>query len=379
MAGVTSTDATTHGPDDTAGPGRISYERTDFGTTAAGEPVDQWVMDDGTLRLGVLTYGATIRTLEVPAGTGGDRVDVVLGFDDVAGYEQTTAFIGALVGRLANRLSNARFTLDSTTYEIAANEGANALHGGTDGFNRRIWSAEPIDGGLRLSLTSPAGDQGFPGRLEVTVDYLLLPGGTLRLRYAATTDAPTVVNLTQHAYFNLAGGAGGSPVPTLDGHTLQVGSGHYTPVDPALLPSGEIAHVTGTPMDLRTPQSLDFLNLDHNLVLDEEPEETGHGHGHGSAQAEDGLPAQHFAARLRHEASGRTMTVTTSEPAVQVYTGGKLDGSQTGKSGALHAAGAGVCLETQGFPDAPNHADFPSVVLRPGEQYLTVTDWAFSS
>nr|WP_269809453.1 aldose epimerase family protein [Kineosporia rhizophila] len=339
-------------------------------------------MDDGTLRVSVLTLGGNIQALEVPAGSGEGRVDVVLGFDEVAGYENTKAFISALIGRVANRLTGSKFTLDGTEYQVSANEGANSLHGGVEGFNKRIWAAEQIPGGLRLSLTSPDGDQGYPGELTVVVDYLLLPGGTFRIRYDATTSAPTVVNLTQHAYFNLAGAGTGST----DGHTLRVASGHYTPVNQELLPSGEIAHVVGTPMDLRTAQELDFLNLDHNLVLDEEEPaeaeaEAGHGHGHGHTvgSAEDGLPAQHFCAELKHTASGRTLTVTTSEPAVQIYTGSQLDRSDVGKGGVVYGPGAGLCIETQNFPDAPNHEEFPSIVLRPGERYLTVTDWKFSA
>ncbi|GLY27335.1 aldose epimerase family protein [Kineosporia sp. NBRC 101731] len=376
---MTSTDISAGTSDNSDASGGIVYERSAFGVTSAGEPVERWTLDDGTLRVSVLTYGGNIQKLEVPAGPDGqERVDVVLGFDDIAGYEGTKAYISALIGRVANRLTNSTFTLDGTEYKITANEAPNSLHGGVDGFNRRIWAAEPIEGGLRLSLTSPDGDQGYPGELTVTVDYLLLPGGTFRIRYDATTSAPTLINLTQHAYFNL-GGVNGTP--SIDGQTLQVASGHYTPVDQALLPSGEIAHVVGTPMDLRTPQPLDFLSLDHNLVLDEQEEtEAGHGHGHGhtATEAHDDLPARHFAAKLRHEASGRTLTVSTSEPAIQVYTGSKLDGSDTGKGGVVYGASAGVCLETQNFPDAPNHEDFPSIVLRPGEQYLTVTDWAFS-
>jgi len=374
---VTSTDTSAGTPENSDAPGAIVYERSAFGVTSAGAPVERWIMDDGTLRVGVLTYGGMIQTLEVPSGSSGvsgERVDVVLGFDDVAGYEKTKSYMSALIGRVANRLTNSKFTLDGTEYQVTANEGANSLHGGVDGFNRRIWAIEPIEGGLRLTLTSPDGDQGYPGELAVTVDYLLLPGGTFRIVYGATTDAPTLVNLTQHAYLNLGGVSGH---PSNDGQTLQVASGHYTPVNQALLPSGEIAHVVGTPMDLRKPQLLDFLNLDHNLVLDE-PEavedEAGHGHGHGHAGEH-----LHFAAKLTHEASGRTLTVSTTEPAVQVYTGSQLDGSDTGKGGVVYPASSGLCLETQNFPDAPNHEDFPSIVLRPGEQYLTVTEWTFGS
>ena len=355
----------------------ITYADQLFGVTATGESVQRWTMDDGEVRIQVLSLGAVIQSLEVPDGVGG-RVDVVLGFDDVAGYQNTKTFAGAVVGRVANRLSEARFTLDGVEYSIVPNEGTTALHGGLDGFHRRIWSVEPYaepEGtadrgeGLRLRLTSPDGDQGFPGKLDVTVDYLLVPGQrTLRIDYRATTDAPTVVNLTQHAYFNLAGSlpVGTAESPTLDGQQLQVDAAHYTPVDGKLLPSGEEAHTIGTSFDLREPQPLDFLNLDHNLILG------------------DGLPVPpgeplRWAAALEDPASGRRMEVLSTEPGIQVYTGAGLDGSEIGKGGIAYQKGAAICLETQHFPDAPNHPEFPSTTLRPGEEYLSRTEWRFSA
>src|SRR5689334_18894765 len=245
-------------------------------------------MDDGEIAVGVLSLGGIIQSLEVPDAAD-QRADIVLGFDDVAGYEATKTFAGALIGRFANRIADGRFTLDGVEYAITPNEGTTALHGGLEGFHRRIWSIEPYaepvnepaaDGGtdsgtdgaldlpgvgLRLRLVSPDGDQGFPGRLEVTVDYLLVPGQRrLKIHYRAVTDRPTVVNLTQHAYFNLAGSlpVGTATSPVLDGQLLQVEAAHYTPVDGRLPPSGEEAHTIGTSFDLRQPQPLDFLSLD---------------------------------------------------------------------------------------------------------------------
>lgn len=350
----------------------ITYTEQPFGVTATGETVQRWTMDDGEVAVGVLSLGGIIQSLEVPDGAGG-RVDVVLGFDDVAGYETSKTFAGALIGRLANRLADGRFTLDGVEYSVVPNEGTTALHGGLDGFHRRIWTIEPSaesDGegqGLRLRLVSPDGDQGFPGRLEVTVDYLLVPGQrTLKINYSATTDKPTVVNLTHHAYFNLAGSnPGGSASPTLDGHRIQVAAAHYTPVDGRLLPSGEEAHTIGTSFDLRDPQPLDFLSLDHNLILG------------------DGLPVPpgeplRWAAALEHTASGRRLEVLSTEPGIQVYTGGGLDGTEVGKGAIAYQKGAGICLETQHFPDAPNHPEFPSTTLRPGEKYLSRTEWHFA-
>jgi aldose 1-epimerase len=366
----------------------IAYTNQPFGVTATGEPVERWTMDDGEIAVGVLNLGGIIQSLELPDAAD-QRADIVLGFDDVAGYEATKTFAGALIGRFANRIADGRFTLDGVEYAITPNEGTTALHGGLEGFHRRIWSIEPYsepvggaDGGsegstdgtadapgvgLRLRLVSPDGDQGFPGRLEVTVDYLLVPGQRrLKINYRATTDQPTVVNLTHHAYFNLAGSlpVGTATSPTLDGQRLQVDAAHYTPVDGRLLPSGEEAHTIGTSFDLRQPQPLDFLSLDHNLILG------------------DGLPVPagqplRWAAALEHPASGRRMEVLTSEPGIQVYTGVGLDGSEVGKGGIAYQKGGGICLETQHFPDAPNHPAFPSTTLRPGEEYRSRTEWRF--
>jgi aldose 1-epimerase len=382
----------------------ITYAEADFGVTATGEPVKRWTIDDGEIAVDVLTLGGIIQSLQVP-DAGGQRADVVLGFDDVVGYETSKTFAGALIGRLANRLSGARFSLDGVEYQVNPNEGGTALHGGAGGFHQQIWSVEPYSddagAGLRLHLVSPDGDQGFPGRLAVTVDYLLVPGRRrLKIRYSARTDRPTVVNLTQHAYFNLGGSV--LSAPSLDGHRLQVNAAHYTPVNGRGLPSGEIAHVVGTPFDLRRPQSLDFLNVDHNLILDEPSSESsqadgeaesagesghGHGHGHGhrhghadgvAADSEAG-PTAHLAAILEHPGTGRRMEVLTTEPAVQVYSGAGLDGSEVGKSGVRYQRCAAVCLETQHYPDAPNQPDFPSTTLRPGEEFRSLTEWRFST
>jgi aldose 1-epimerase len=342
----------------------IAYAEAGFGVTAAGESVTRWTIDDGELAVGVLSLGGIIHSLQVP-DPAGRRDDVVLGFDDVAGYEASKGFVGALIGRLANRLAGGEFTLDGTRHRLATNERGNTLHGGPEGFHRRIWSIEPYaDGtgtGLRLGLVSPDGDQGFPGRLEVTVDYLLVPGRRrLDIRYSARTDQATVVNLTQHAYFNL----GAAPAKGRDGHLLQVRADHYTPVDGRGLPSGEIAHVIGTSFDLNQPQSLDFLSLDHNLVL--------------GAPVPPGGPLRP-AATLVHPASGRRLEVFSTEPGIQVYTGGGLDGTELGKGAVRYQRGAGICLETQHFPDAPNQPDFPSTTLRPGEEFSSRTQWRFSS
>lgn len=344
----------------------ITYSDEVFGQTQQGTPVRRWTIDDGELSVGVLELGGTVQSLLVP-GAGGERADVVLGFDDVAGYEGTKTYAGGIIGRLANRLTGGSFTLDGATWQTDTNEGPNTVHGGPVGFNRRLWTVDPIstdDGsGLRLTLVSEAGDQGFPGRLSVEVTYLLVPGERrLLMSFAATTDAPTVVNLTQHGYYNLAGQAAIGGSAGLDGHQLQVFAGHYTPVDGQGLPSNsEEAHVVGTPFDLREPRDLDFLSFDHNFVID----------------GWDGETLQP-AAVLSHAGAGRTLEIRTTQPGLQVYTGNGFDGSEAGKGGGRFRAGAALALEAQHLPDSPNQPGYPSVVLRPGETFAARTELRFS-
>jgi aldose 1-epimerase len=345
----------------------ITYSDEVFGRTAQGAPVRRWTIDDGDVSVGVLDLGGTIQSLHVP-GADGERADVVLGFDDVAGYERTKTYAGGLIGRLANRLTGGSFTLDGTTWQTDTNEGPNTVHGGPVGFDRRLWTVTRIstdDGsGLRLALVSEAGDQGFPGRLTVEATYLLVPGEQrMILSFTATTDAPTVVNLTQHSYFNLAGQAAIGGPAGLDGHRLQVFAGHYTPVDGHGLPSNsEEAHVVGTPFDLREPRDVEFLSFDHNFVIDGWDGET-----------------LRPAAVLSHAGSGRTLEISTDQPGLQVYTGIGFDGSEAGKGGGRFRPGAALALEAQHLPDSPNQPGYPSVVLRPGETYTSRTEWRFSA
>jgi aldose 1-epimerase len=269
---------------------------------------------------------------------------VVLGYGELDGYTSeayaaSMPYYGAIIGRYGNRIAGARFSLDGRTYELPANNGPNSLHGGELGFHVRVWDAEPVPGGVRLTRTSRDGECGYPGNLEVAVTYALDAGDRLRIDYAATTDAPTVVNLTNHAYWNLAGGG------TIDGHELRIGASRYTPVDAALIPTGELADVAGTPMDFRAARTIGAYDYDHNWVLDG-----------GDA------------AFLRDPASGRTLTISTSEPGLQFYAGGMLETPR-----------AGLALETQHFPDSPNRPDFPSTVLRPGETFSSSTVLAFGA
>jgi len=350
-----------------------SISREGWGTTAEG-PVDRYLLSNGRgMRVALLTHGGIVQSLEVP-DRHGDPANVVLGFDRLQGYlDNPGPYFGALIGRYGNRIAEGRFTLDDTTYRMPVNNGPNSLHGGTAGFDKRLWSATPLDQdgtvGLDLRFVSPDGDQGYPGTLTVAVRYTLTPEHELRIDYEATTDAPTVVNLTNHSYFNLAGEGSGD----VYGHQLRINASHFTPVDAGLIPTGRIAPVSGTPLDFRqhTPVGsrlrTDDTQLryaggyDHNWVLDRQ--------GDGLAPA----------ARLTEPASGRTLSVHTTEPGLQFYSGNFLDGTIAGTGGRLYRQGDGLALETQHFPDSPNQPDFPSTVLRPGQTYRSATVLRFGA
>ncbi len=345
------------------------------GTLDDGTPVERYVLRSEALEVAVLTYGGIVQSLHAP-DRDGRRADVVLGFEDVRRYQDASPYFGALIGRYANRIAQGRFELDGRTYELPVNNGPNTLHGGTEGFDKRIWDAEELPGGagVRLSLTSPDGDQGFPARLEVAVTYTV-DGDRLRMDYEARNAEPeggsrTVVNLTNHSYWNLAGEGSGS----VGEHELQVNASRYTPVSATAIPLGAPAPVEGTPFDFRTPTAIgarwregdDQLvvagGYDHNLVLDGGP-------AAGSSE-EDRLP---LAAVVHEPGSGRVLEVWTDQPGVQFYSGNFLDGTLRGKGGRLYRQGDGFCLETQHWPDSPNHPDYPSTVLGPQETFRTST------
>lgn len=317
-----------------------------------------FLLSAGGLTLEVLTAGASVRRLVVDDGDG--PVDVVLGHADPATYATGGGYLGATVGRFTNRLAGGRFTLDGHEYRVPANDGANALHGGPEGWDARDWEVlEESPTRVVLGLTSPDGDQGLPGEVVARASYEV-SADTVTLRHHATTDAPTLLGMTNHAYVDLDRGGGAA------GHTLEVAASAYTPVGPDLLPTGELAPVAGTPFDLRSPRLLaDVLatedeqlarggGLDHNLVLD----------GRGLRRA----------ARLVG-AGGRWLELSTDRPGLQVYTGAHFDGTVTGLDGRPLDRYAGVALEAQGFPDAPHHPGFPSAVLRPGEEFTATTVW----
>ncbi|MFE3903100.1 aldose epimerase family protein [Streptomyces sp. NPDC059153] len=318
----------------------------EFGTLADGAVVHRWTLERDGTRVRVLTYGGIVQSVEVP-GRDGVRAGVALGLPDLAGYETYSGpYFGALVGRYANRIGGARFELDGQTHRVTRNEGRNHVHGGARGFDKRVWQAREVTDGVRLSLVSEDGEEGFPGRLTVSATYTLDEGGALRIAYRATTDAPTVLNLTNHTYWNLAGGDSGSAL----GQVLRIAAGQITPADAESLPTGEFLPVDGTRFDFREPKPVG-AGYDHNFVLD----------GAGSGPA----------AELYDAVSGRVLTVTTTEPGMQLYTADHFDGRPFGPC-------AGIALETQHFPDSPNRPEFPSTVLRPGGEYVSTTVYGFA-
>ncbi len=346
-----------------------------FGTTADGQPVDEYVLTNAQgMEVRIITYGGTIRSIRVPDRDGG-FTNVILGFDNLVGYETRSPYFGAITGRYANRLAQARFTLDGQVYNLNANDGGNSLHGGTVGFDSRVWAATPVEGadevGLSLQYVSPAGEEGYPGTLAATVVYTLTNDNTLRMAYSATTDAPTIVNLTNHAYFNLHG----EGTSDIYDHILWLNADRYTPVNDALIPTGELAPVAGTPFDFRLPkpirpgersshpQIVMGRGYDHNFVLN---------------RADLTDTALLLAARIADPDSGRVLEVWTTEPGIQFYAGNFLDGTLVGSSGRLYRQSDGFALETQHFPDSPNQSDFPSTVLRPGQTYQTTTLYRFT-
>jgi aldose 1-epimerase len=350
---------------------RAHLTRAPFGTTPAGDHVEIFTLTNAHgLVVRATNYGAIIVSLAVP-DRDGRLADVVLGYDGLDGYLRDTAHFGGIVGRYANRIARARFTLDGATYRLAANDGPHHLHGGRRGFDRVVWHATPVAAGaavgLRLRHTSPDGDEGYPGTLEARVTYTLTDRNELIVDYEATTDRATPVNLTQHSYFNLAGSGAGD---VLD-HRLRIDADAMTPVDDAQIPTGAIVPVTGGPFDFRT-----LTAIGARIAADDEQLHRGRGYDHNfvlNRRGRDPAPA----ARLEELRSGRTLDVATTEPGLQFYCGNFLDGRVYGKSGLPYGPRAGLCLETQHFPDSPNQAAFPSTILRPGSEYRSRTVFTF--
>ncbi len=341
--------------------------RATYGTMPDGTVVEAFTLTNTSgVRLTAITLGGIITELHVPDRTGA-LGDIVMGFDSLDGYLQDHPFFGAIIGRYGNRIGGAKFELEGRTYTLAANNGEHHLHGGVKGFDKVVWDAEPSGTGRGVVFTrrSPDGEEGYPGNLDVTVTYTLTDDNTLVVDYAATTDAATPVNLTQHSYFNLAGRG------SIADHALLINADRYTPVDAGLIPTGELATVAGTPFDFRQamPIGARIDGTDPQLVYGK-----GYDHNWVLSRAGDGLQ---LAARVTEPTSGRTMDVHTTEPGIQFYAGNFLDGTLTGKGGQVYAHRNGFCLETQHYPDSPNQSAFPSTILRAGERYTSQTVFSF--
>lgn len=342
-----------------------------FGKLGDGTKIYRWSLENGGTRLKVLSYGGIVQSLEIPDSRG-RYANVSLGFDNIEDYAASSPYFGALIGRYGNRMDKGKFTLDGKAYQVDVNDGENSLHGGAKGFDKRVWDIEPFtegsDVGLYLYYTSADGEMGYPGTLKTKVTYTLTEQGDWRIDYEATTDRTTVVNLTSHVYWNLAGESGGS----VHDHELTIAASRYTPVGEGLIPTGEPAPVAGTPFDFRVKktiggdlrgadqQLLYAQGFDHNWVLDK------------------GVTAQpEYIATLCDPSSGRTLTMSTTEPGLQFYSGNFLDGTLVGTGGTIYRQGDALCLETQHFPDSPNQVEFPSTTLRPGQMYRSATVHSF--
>ncbi|MTB50425.1 aldose epimerase family protein [Lewinella sp. W8] len=342
-----------------------------YGETPDGSATLFTLRNVNGMEVDVTNYGGIITAIRVPDNRGA-MGDVVLGFADVKGYLGEHPYFGALIGRYGNRIGGGVFTLDGTTYELDRNDGDNALHGGPKGFHRQLYEAKTINPeagvrGVSLRRVSPDGEEGYPGNLDHTVRYLLTDENELRIEYEATTDAPTVVNLTNHAYFNLGN------QPTILEHELMIEAERFTPVDEGLIPTGELKNVAGTPFDFREPHAIGARIGEENEQL-----ELGLGYDHNFVLDRKTDYALERVATLYAPSSGRFMEVLTTEPGLQFYSGNFLDGSLTGKDGKSYEKRSALCLETQHWPDSPNQPDFPSTELRPGETYRSTTVYRFS-
>jgi len=345
--------------------------KADFGKTKEGAPVQIFTLTNSQgMEARIMTYGGIVVSLKTPDRNGA-MADIVLGFDTLKAYEENNSpYFGALIGRYGNRIGHARFSLDGKEYTLEKNDGENTLHGGSHGFNTKVWTPKQLpDGALELTYVSPDGEEGFPGTLTLVATYRLTDSGELKIDYAATADKPTVVNPTNHSYFNLKGAGNGDIL----GHVVTIHAGRFTPVDAGLIPTGELRPVKGTPFDFTSPtavgarigqkdEQLHFGNgYDHNWVLD----------------AGGGKLA--LAAKVEEPTTGRVLEVLTTEPGVQFYTGNFLDGTLKGKGGKVYAQRNGLALETQHFPDSPNKPSFPSTTLRPGQKFQSQTVYRFST
>jgi aldose 1-epimerase len=346
-----------------------TFKQEAFGKTPDGTAVYLYTLRNSQgMEVKITNYGGIVVSVLVP-DKNGKIGDVVLGFDRLEDYLKGHPYFGAIVGRYGNRIAKGRFTLGGKTYALATNNNENHLHGGLKGFDKAVWKAEPFSSGegagLKLNYLSKDGEEGYPGNLDVTVIYTLTRHSELRIEYAATTDKPTVVNLTNHSYFNLAGAG------TILDHELVINADKFVPVDKGLIPIGQVQSVKGTPMDFTTPEKIGArINQDFEQL------KTGGGYDHCYVLNSPGL--RNLAAKAFCARSGRLLELFTTEPAVQLYTGNFLDGTLEGKGGQVYERRSGFCLETEHYPDSPNQAAFPSVVLNRGQKYSTTTIYKFS-
>jgi len=337
--------------------------------TADGKPVELYTLQDGKITVRILTYGGIVQSIEAP-DRNGKSANIVQGFDGLDGYVKTgnKPYMGAIIGRYANRIAGGSFKLNGKTYNVPKNDGDNALHGGTHGFDKEVWAAKEIKDGVELTYTSPDGQQGFPGALTTAVRYTL-KGNELRIEYSATTDADTVLNLTNHSYFNLKGQGNGDIL----GHELKIYAHRYTPVNANLIPTGELAPVAGTPFDF-----LQQTSIGARIDSDNQQLKLARGYDQNWVLDSEGKKVA-LAAEAYEPTSGRVLEVLTDQPGMQFYTGNFLDGSVTGTDGKVYNKRYAFCLETQHYPDSPNHPSFPKTELKPGQTFHSTTIYRFSA
>jgi aldose 1-epimerase len=357
---------------------KSKMQKQAFGKTEDGQRADMYTLTNKNgVEAAITNYGGTVVSLQVPDRLG-KLADVVLGYDNVSGYADGKANLGAIVGRYGNRIAHGKFELGGASYTLARNNGENHLHGGIQGFNKRLWTAKDESGGagpaLELNYVSKDGEEGYPGNLSVRVVYTLTSDNELKIDYSATTDKPTILNLTNHSYFNLAGEGNGDILQ----HQLMIDADRFTPVDATLIPTGELRKVKGTPFDFSTPTAIGA-----RINEDDEQLKFGKGYDHNWVLAAGKTGASELelalAARLYEPQSGRVLEVWTTEPGVQFYSGNFLNANVRGKGGKVYDFRSALCLETQHFPDSPNHPGFPSTVLTPGRHYHSTTVFKFST